>query len=195
MSRDKLLAYLWPERAVEPARHILNQLLYAQRRHAGDEGLFLGRKTLRLNPKLIQSDVEAFGAALAAGAPERAVAEYRGPFLDGFFLAGAGEFEAWTDEQRQRLARRCASALDELARTAAAAGDLESACEWRRRAAELEPLDAPAAVALANALVSRGDRPGALRVLLAHRARVRKELRVEADPAVSRLMASLGGDG
>src|SRR6188472_3438789 len=29
MSRDKLLAYLWPESDVERARHVLNQLLYA----------------------------------------------------------------------------------------------------------------------------------------------------------------------
>ncbi|HEV8357847.1 MAG TPA: hypothetical protein VGQ17_13935, partial [Gemmatimonadales bacterium] len=83
MSRDKLLAYLWPEKGTDASRHILNQLLYSQRQHAGDAGLFLGRKTLRLNPALIESDVQAFDGALAAGEGERAVAQYRGPFLDG----------------------------------------------------------------------------------------------------------------
>ena len=195
MSRDKLLGYLWPERDPGSARHLLNQHLYTQRHHVGDAGLFLGRKTLRLNPDLIESDVAAFGAALAASVPERAVAEYRGPFLDGFFLAGAVEFETWVDEQRLRFARSCASALDALARVAAAGGDSESACEWRRRAAQFDPLDAPKAIALANALISRGDRPGALRALLAHQNRVRKELEIDPDPAVSRLMSSLGGGG
>jgi DNA-binding SARP family transcriptional activator len=191
MSRDKLLAYLWPERDHASARHLLNQHLYAQRQHLGDDGLFLGRKTLRLNPGLIESDVAAFGAALAAGAPKRAVAEYRGPFLDGFFLAGAPEFERWAGDERQALARRCAAALEALATTAAADGDLESACEWRRRGVELEPFDAPKAIALANALVSRGDRPGAIRALLAHQGRIREELEVEPDPSVVTLMASL----
>jgi len=32
VSRDKLLSYLWPESDQERARHVLNQLLYAQRR-------------------------------------------------------------------------------------------------------------------------------------------------------------------
>src|SRR6266404_7134855 len=56
MSRDKLQAYLWPEADAERARHVLNQLLYAQRRQVGNEALFVGRKTLRLNRDLIATD-------------------------------------------------------------------------------------------------------------------------------------------
>ena len=33
LSRDKVLAYLWPETDLRRARHGLNQLLSAQRRH------------------------------------------------------------------------------------------------------------------------------------------------------------------
>src|SRR5205814_2687931 len=51
LSRDKLQAYLWPESDAERARHVLNQLLYAQRRQVGHNTLFVGRKTLRLNPE------------------------------------------------------------------------------------------------------------------------------------------------
>ena len=73
MSRDKLLAYLWPESDAERARHVLNQLLYAQRRQVGGdpggEELFLGRKTLRLNPAMIATDVGAFEEALAVDDP------------------------------------------------------------------------------------------------------------------------------
>src|SRR4051812_5849251 len=56
MSRDKLVAYLWPESETERARHVLNQLLYAQRRQVGDDALFLGRKTLRVNRAVLTSD-------------------------------------------------------------------------------------------------------------------------------------------
>src|SRR4051794_26861648 len=49
LSRDKLLAWLWPDSDAERARHVLNQLLYAQRRQVGDAALFTGQKTLRLN--------------------------------------------------------------------------------------------------------------------------------------------------
>lgn len=193
MSRDKLLGYLWPEKETAAARHLLNQLLYAQRQHAGEAGLFLGRKTLRLNWELIGSDVGAFDAALAAGAPALAVAEYRGPFLDGFFLPEAAMFEEWVTELRGRYARRCRIALEELARQAAGTGDAQAEVEWRFRAAELVPLDATAAVALAAALVRRGDRPGALTALGDHQDRVRKELEVDADPSVLRMIAVLSG--
>ena len=191
MGRDKLLAYLWPEKGTDASRHILNQLLYSQRQHAGDAGLFVGRKTLRLNPSLIESDVGAFDAALAAGEAERAVAQYRGPFLDGFFLSHAAEFESWVERQRQRYARSCAEALEGLARTASTAGDFPAAVRWLERLQEIDPLDAGAVVRLAEALVQNGDRPAALRALRGHQDLVRKQLEVEPDPVVSRLERSL----
>src|SRR5262249_1706411 len=76
LSRDKLVAYLWPESDAERARHVLNQLLYAQRRQFGAEGLFLGRKTLRLNPAVIWSDVAAFEQALDGGSVQEGIALY-----------------------------------------------------------------------------------------------------------------------
>jgi hypothetical protein len=66
------------------------QLLYGQRRQVGEEGLFLGRKTLRLNPEVITSDVGPFEAARDAGNLEDGVARYTSPFLDGFFLGAGG---------------------------------------------------------------------------------------------------------
>jgi DNA-binding SARP family transcriptional activator len=104
MSRDKVVAYLWPEADSERARHVLNQLLYSQRRQAGSDALFQGRKTLRLNPDLIQSDAGSFDAALAQGELDRAVGIYSGPFLDGFFLKDAPGFEQWVEQQRDRYA-------------------------------------------------------------------------------------------
>jgi DNA-binding SARP family transcriptional activator len=187
MSRDKLLAYLWPEKGTDASRHILNQLLYSQRQHAGDAGLFLGRKTLRLNPALIESDVQAFDGALAAGEGERAVAQYRGPFLDGFFVPDAAEFESWVEQQRQGFARRCIQTLESLGRTASAAGDFPAAVRWLQRLQEIDPLDAAAVIRLAEVLVRSGDRPAALRALRGHQDLVRKRLEVEPDPAVSRL--------
>jgi DNA-binding SARP family transcriptional activator len=187
MSRDKLLAYLWPEKGTDASRHILNQLLYSQRQHAGDAGLFLGRKTLRLNPSLIESDVHAFETAIAAGEAAQAVAHYRGPFLDGFFLTDAAEFEAWVEQQRQRFARRCAEALEGLGRAASAAGDFPAAVRWLQRLQEMDPLDAGAAVGLAEALIGSGDRPAALRTLREHQELVRKRLDVEPDRKVSLL--------
>jgi DNA-binding SARP family transcriptional activator len=191
LSRDKLLAWLWPESDLERARHVLNQLLYAQRRQVGDAGLFLGRKTLRLNPAVIGTDVGAYREALRRGAPEEALIHYRGPFLDGFFLGEAPDFERWVEEQRRRFADQALAACVALAEGAAARGDGARAVGWWRRAADQDPLDPGAALGLVTALAAAGDRPGALRAARRHQQALRAELELEPDPrmqaAVQRL--------
>ena len=191
MSRDKLQAYLWPESDASRARHVLNQLLYAQRRQVGEQSLFLGRKTLRLNPLLIWSDVAAFEDALRGGDLEGAIALYRGPFLDGFFLKGVPEFERWAEDQRTSLARKAVAALTTLAERAGGAGDRRGAVEWWRRAAQVDPYDSRAALALVEALAAAGDRAGALVAASRHVETLRRDLGVSPDAgfedAVSRL--------
>jgi serine/threonine-protein kinase len=191
LSRDKLLVYLWPESDAARARHVLNQLLYAQRRQVGIESLFLGRKTLHLNPAVIWSDVVAFEAALASGDLETAVGLYRGPFLDGFFLKDAPEFERWVEEQRARRARQVASALATLAECGTAAGEHRRAADWCRRAVELDPYDSGTALALVRALAAGGDRAGALLAGRRHEELLRKELGVAPDARWLDAMAQL----
>ena len=196
MSRDKLLAFLWPESEPERARHALNQVLHAQRQFLGEAGLFQGKKTLRLNPELIATDVSVFESALARDDPGAAVAAYGGPFLDGFHVREAAEFDRWVDEQREGFTRRCAAAVELLASRAKAEGQVGEEVGWRRRAVALAPLEARPALRLAEGLVQAGDRPGALLVLRNYQERLRTELGVTGDPEVIRmteqLAASLG---
>lgn len=188
VSRDKLQAYLWSESDAEHARHGLNQLLYSQRHHVSDGGLFLGRKTLRLNPALITTDLWEFEDALDAGACESAVRLYDGPFLDGFFLRGAGAFERWVEDQRRQLERRCAEAIATLARTAAAAGDHARALAWWARAVELNPFDLDTMRQQVTALLAVGDRATALRAARHHADLLRTELGLDPDPELMRLI-------
>jgi serine/threonine-protein kinase len=99
LTRDKLIAYLWPESTPENARHALEQLLYSLRRQTPKE-LVIGGNPLRLNPAVVAADVEEFDRRLEAGDREAALALYRGPFLDGFFLTDSPEFEEWTEAER-----------------------------------------------------------------------------------------------
>jgi DNA-binding SARP family transcriptional activator len=188
ISRDKLLAWLWPESEAERARHVLNQLLYAQRRQVGSAGLFLGRKTLRLNPVEIWTDVGAYREALRQGALEEALAHYRGPFLDGFFVSEAPEFEHWVEEQRRQFAVQSLEGCVTLAERAAARGDAAGAIQWWRRAAEQDPLDTRVALGLVTALTGAGDRPGALRAARRHEQALRSELDMAPD---ARLRAAI----
>ena len=191
LSRDKIMAYLWPESAAGRARHALNQLLYLQRKLLTGRELFLGGKTLRLNPVEIRTDVGDFEDALDRGDLEAAVAYYGGPFLDGFFLKDAPEFERWVDAQRHRLARRLCAAYIELANAAATRNDQARSAEWWRRAAEVDPLDSQIALDLVGALAAAGNRGGALRHAQQHIAALREELGVAPDPRLIQLTERL----
>jgi len=192
VSRDKLLAYLWPETDEERARHVLNQLLYAQRKLFGAEALFTGQKTLRLNPELISTDLADFEKALQESALELAVQQYQGPFLDGFFVRDAPEFEAWAERHRQRLARQYLEALGTLGSRAAASGDYSRAASYYHRAADADPLNGDIVVRLVRALADSGDRPGGLRAAQDYQARIRKELGLSSDPRLEALLKTLG---
>jgi DNA-binding SARP family transcriptional activator len=191
LSRDKLVAYLWPESDAERARHVLNQLLYAQRRQFEADGLFLGRKTVRLNPAVIWTDVADFEQALDDNEVLKAVAVYRGPFLDGFFLKDAPEFERWTETQRGRLARRMSAALATLAHQATGAGDHRMAASWWRRAGEIDPYDSTTALALVQSLAATGDRAGALRAARRHEELLQHELGVTPDQSFTEAIRRL----
>ncbi|MGH7527785.1 MAG: BTAD domain-containing putative transcriptional regulator [Gemmatimonadales bacterium] len=191
VSRDKVLAYLWPEAEPDRAAHRLTQLLYALRRDLKAEELFLGSNELRLNPELLTSDVQEFSTARRVGELERAVSLYGGPFLDGFFLSGASEFERWVENERTGLAGDYAEALETLAADAAAQGNPRRAAQWWRRLAEQDPLSSRVTVHLMSALAAAGSRAAALDQAREYEALVRDELGAVPNPAVLALAAQL----
>lgn len=191
VGRDRLLSLLWPGSEPEAARHSLYQALHAVRRSLGGDDVFLGSATLQLNPERITSDIGEFLDAVEEGAHERAVRLYRGPFLDGFRLDQAPEFDEWQDAERVRHAREFAAALEQLAAAAAARQDHAAAARWWRRLAAAEPVSTTAAVGLIESLVAAGDRVGALQFAGVHTALVRQHLETEPDPAVESWLVRL----
>src|ERR1051326_4817966 len=191
VSRERIQAMLWPESDAEKSRHALNQILYAQRRDFAEQQLFNGQKTVRLNPALITSDVALFRNALGRGDLETAVSLYAGPFLDGFFIKGSPEFEAWTSNQRARLENLLADSLETAARRAHESGDHQQAIKWRRCALELDAIDASRALRLAESFVLAGNRAGALRVLHDCQKRIKDSLGVSGDPSIATQISAL----
>jgi DNA-binding SARP family transcriptional activator len=190
LTRDRLVAYLWPESPTDNARHALEQLVYALRRQLGD-AVLLGPDPLRLNPELITSDVAEFEQALARGAPADAVTLYRGPFLDGFYLNGADDFERWVEEERSRLAGQYASGLQTLADSARDGKDYTTEIAWRRKVVATDPLNGGAALALMRALASAGDGAGALQYARVYESLMRVELDSAPDPPITAFVQEL----
>ncbi len=191
VSRDKLMAWLWPERESEPARRLLNQAVHALRQALGAEAILSTGDELQLNAGVVQCDVVAFEEALASGEPERAVALYTGPFLDGFFLSDAPEFERWVDRERDRLAAAYAKALEGLAEAAERAGESGAAVAWWRARAAHDPYDSRIALRLMQAMERAGNRAGALQHAMMHQQLLREELEIEPVPEVHALVERL----
>ena len=184
ISRDKLLALLWPESDDERARHALKQGVYALRRDLGNETAIAGTATLTLDPSVVPSDVREFDEALARGDDAAAVALYAGPFLDGVFIKSAAEFDQWAASERARLERAHLDAVGRLARAAEGVGDFTAAAHWWRRAAAAEPLSGRVALSLMKVLAESGDVSAAIQHARVHDAVVKGELDSPADDAV-----------
>jgi DNA-binding SARP family transcriptional activator len=194
LTRAKIQACLWPDSTAEHARHGLEQLLYYLRRQLSPN-TFLGPDPLRLNPAVIGSDVGDFERALARGALADAAALYRGPFLDGFLLNDASEFERWAEEERGRLSTAYREALLRLAGEAEAGGRSAEAVEHWRRLVAVDPLNGRATLGLMGAMVAAGDRAGAVRLAREHEARALREFGALLSPEVAALAAWLCSAG
>lgn len=185
MTRDKLVAFLWPESDDERARNSLSKALSSLRHELAAEHLVLGSTELRLNPACITSDVQEFVRLLDDGEAKRAIALYAGPFLDGVFIRGAPEFDRWADQERTRLHRLRADALESLAAKATSIGDHDGAVRWWQMRSDADPLDARVTRSLMEALVAARDSAGAIRHFRAHEELLRKELEVAPEPALA----------
>ncbi len=180
LSRDKLLGFLWPERSDSEARHLLADSVYRLRRTLGSDALNSDGDVLRLNPRVVHSDLQDFSVARAEEDLEAVVGLYRGPFLDGFHLSGGrSKFEHWMEAERSAIQRETEGALETLAERCEAAGDPVGASGWWHRYLELDPVNSRVAARLMNALVDAGDRGNALQVARDHERLLREELEME----------------
>lgn len=188
VTRDKMAVYLWPEGEPDKVRGALKQTLYMLRQDLADPELIVSGGDLRLNPASIEVDLWAFEAAITAGQPETAVELYRGPFLDGFYVDDAPQFERWVEVQRDRLARRFAGQIELLALQAMGQNRPRVAVDWWLKLTAQDALDARAISGLLHACLADGDRPSAIRYAERHMSLLRKELEITPDPEIRRLV-------
>jgi DNA-binding SARP family transcriptional activator len=193
ISRDRLLAYLWPESSAGNARHGLEQLLYGLRRQV-HASLFVGVDPLRLNQRIVTSDVTEFDEAVDRGDAAAARSLYRGPFLDGFYLGAVGDFETWAEAERARLTQRYAAVLGQSAREASEDGDPRAAIEHWRKLVLLDPLSSHATLGLMTALIDGDEHAEAVRCGRAYEALARAE-GADPTPAVLALVRRLVAEG
>jgi DNA-binding SARP family transcriptional activator len=190
VSRERMLGLFWPDSGEDRARNSLRQALYVLRQELGGDAV-RASANLSLDRGVVDSDVGEFRRAIAVGDAARAASVVNGPFLDGFYLAGASGFDRWVEEERAALGDAAGRAILSLAREAESRRDYDAAAGWWRRLTRLDPLSGRYALGFLRTLAAGGDRAGALAFARAHESVVRRELESDADPAIRKLEAEL----
>lgn len=190
--RDTLLGLFWPEHDTSHARMSLRQALSGLRRDLGSDVIVTrGSEDVRLNCDRCLCDEREFGAAIAAGDWERAVALYEGPFLNGLYVSGAHGFERWVEDERDRLARAYADAIENLA--VGTEDPAEAVRRWRQLA-DHDPYSSHVMLELMKALVAAGDRTAAIQVEVRHATVLNTDLEAAPDPEVTEFARQLRGE-
>jgi DNA-binding SARP family transcriptional activator/TolB-like protein len=190
ITRDRILGVLWPETDQDRARQSLSQAIYSLRRDLGVD-VATGASGLRLDPQQMSSDVGDFRAAIAGKRWAEAAELYQGPFLDGFYLADAPEFERWAETERGSLGIEGIRAIETVAKLSAEEGRLDEAAEYWRRLTRLEPGNSRIAASYMEALAALGDRAGAIAHGRLHTELLRRDFEAEPDRTFERLMSRL----
>ncbi|NOK62618.1 MAG: Tetratricopeptide (TPR) repeat [Chloroflexi bacterium AL-W] len=105
ITREHIMALLWPDHERTTAQQILRTTLHAIRKILGDL-LVTTDTTLTLHPHTMV-DVRSLEIGLTAPTADiytlaKATTHYRGDFLDGFVLPDSPAFEEWVNNERER---------------------------------------------------------------------------------------------
>jgi DNA-binding SARP family transcriptional activator len=160
-ARESLVGLLWAEKSQERARQNLNESLRKLRRCLGEERLRSEGLLVVLEGEGLDVDAARFDANVRA-APDVAVQLFRGPFLDGFHVDDATEFEDWMSARRLHFDRQAVSAFTGAAQRELAERRLADALLHGRRALELQPHSEVAITVVMHALFHQGDATAAL---------------------------------
>jgi TolB-like protein/DNA-binding SARP family transcriptional activator/Tfp pilus assembly protein PilF len=193
-SRDKLIAYLWPDADAENGRHYLSDSVYRVNQALGGDVIVASGDELRLDAERLPSDLGDFEQALSKHDYERAVSLYAGSFMDGFFLSDAPELERWVESERDRLAKAYAGALEALAEQAELRHGPAVAVVWWRRLAAHDPYNSRVVLRLMRALSDAGDRAGAIQHARVHESLLKNELELEPDAEIQAFAERLRTD-
>lgn len=184
LTRERIIAYLWPDHSPDNARRLLSEALYVLRRELGEDTISTAGDELTLSGA-VWCDVDEFVAAAARGDQQRAADAYGGPLLDAWYVREAPELERWTEAERLRIGNLYARALREVAEKHEASGNWsESASRWHQLV-RLDPYSSTTVFHAARSLAAAGEPAAALQMMAAHETLLEEELGVSPDRALS----------
>lgn len=177
LSRENLATLFWPEYDQQHASANLRRSLYSINHELGPDLIIGNRENVMVNPScLFWQDVREFRLLLAgvkshnheSGVSaecidnlEKAIALYRGSFLEGLNLRDSPEFDQWQYLQREGFLQDLTSSLEQLALAYAALGELDKGIQKARHWVSLDHLNENAQRTLIALYAQAGQRSAA----------------------------------
>jgi DNA-binding SARP family transcriptional activator len=167
--REELCFAFWPDTSETVAhRHLSHVLCHLRECLPICELLRSSNEMVELDPNKVWSDVRVFRAvcgmsdADSLDTMEQALELYRGPFLSGFSLPDAPEFELWVTQQRRVFERTYLDALATLIAVEASQSEFARAIRHARQYLRIDELAESVHRQLMVLYATLGDRPAAL---------------------------------
>jgi DNA-binding SARP family transcriptional activator/tetratricopeptide (TPR) repeat protein len=215
-SREKLLTLFWPESASEQGRATLRRTLADLRNTLedapGSSHLHIEREQLgfdatsdaELDLHVLErvytlaresSTRQSLVLSDLLSQLEHALSLYRGPFLEGFSLNDAPEFDDWVALQREVCHRHLELLFERLSQLQVQRGDVTGAVETATRWTVHDPLNESAYRRLMEAYLAAGNRNAALHTFEAYRLKLLHALDARPSTPMEALAASLRTEG
>lgn len=195
-TRSRLVGLLWGDSSEDQARASLRQTLTGLRKvlqSVAPPPLMSSGDKLWLDPDAVAVDVarfEVLARAETTAELERAVALYRGPFLDGYALRNA-DGDQWLSAERDRLRCLLMTVLDRLLERRMLAQDWHRSTQIAEMLLSHDPLREDAHRNLMRIYAQRGRRNLALRQYQLCREALAHELGVPPEPATEQLFQEI----
>ena len=194
VTRTQLIALLWEASDEQEGRNSLSTALSRLRRALPDAPIVALADSLAWRADVNRgawTDLAALAALTRPGASredlDRAVALWRGPFLEGFDLRGCPDWDEWLELERTTWQQRMLQALERAAEAHAADNDWSGALAHARRALAIDPLQERFHRQVMWLHERAGDRAAALAHYRGAAQTLATELGVEPDPSTQRL--------
>jgi DNA-binding SARP family transcriptional activator/TolB-like protein len=194
-SRDRLIGIFWGGRDDERARNSLSDALSHLRRILGRDAIrSQGEEIIITGDAPLVIDAVELVSAVRAGDYARVTALYGGPFLDGFYIDDAPEFDDWRDRECRRLANLFAQSAAARCLEFAKEKSWDACRDLSERWLDAQPASADAAVSLLRAIAAPETHAALAAAMFSFRTLVRRldtEFGIAPDPAVTAFAAEL----
>jgi DNA-binding SARP family transcriptional activator/TolB-like protein len=188
-TRDRLIGVFWGDRDEDRARNSLSDAISHLRRVLGRDAICTpASEVVVADDASLRIDALDLTAAAARGDHGKVVDLYHGPFLDGFYIADAPEFDEWRDRERSRLERLFVKSAAACCAELAATGSWESCRAIAERWLAVEPASGDAALMVLRATGAPATHAAYAAVLSAYESlvqRLDRELGIAPDAGVT----------